>query len=59
MEIQSNIFGEENKDINLKMSSYIKNKKEEGNKIKLKSKDKKEKKEMNNKMNEKNKKIYV
>ena len=41
------------------MSSYIKNKKEEGNKIKLKSKAKKEKKEMNNKMNEKNKKIYV
>ena len=59
LEIQSNIFGEENKDINLKMSSYIKNKKEEGNKIKLKSKAKKEKKEMNNKMNEKNKKIYV
>ena len=56
LEIQSNIFGEENKDINSKMNSYIKNKKEEENKIKLKSKTKKEKEEINNKMNEKNKK---
>ena len=35
LEIQSNIFGEENKDINSKMYNHIKNKKEEiENKIK-------------------------
>ena len=57
LEIQSNIFGEENKDINSKMYNHIKNKKEEiENKIKLKEKIKKEKEEINNKINEQNKK---
>ena len=57
LEIQSNIFGEEKKDINSKMYNYIKNKNEEiKNKIKLKEKIKREKEEINNKINEQNKK---
>ena len=56
LEIQSNIFGEEKKDINSKMYNYIKNKNEEiKNKIKLKEKIKREKEEINNKINEQNK----
>ena len=57
LEFQSNIFGEQNKDINTKMNDYIKNKnKEKENKLKLKEKIQKEKSEMNNKINDKNKK---
>ena len=57
LEIQSNIFGEEKKDINSKMYNYIKNRNEEiKNKIKLKEKIKREKEEINNKINEQNKK---
>ena len=57
LEFQSNIFGEQNKDINTKMDNYIKNKnKEKENKLKLKEKIQKEKSEMNNKINDKNKK---
>ena len=57
LEIQSNIFGEEKKDINSKMYNYIKNKNEEiKNKIKMKEKIKREKEEINNKINEQNKK---
>ena len=57
LEIQSNIFDEQNKDINSQIYNYIKNKKEEiENKLKLKEKIKKEKEEINNKINEQNKK---
>ena len=59
LENQSNIFGEENKDINTKMDDYIKNKKEEKeNKLKLKEKieKEKEKEELNSKINGQNKK---
>ena len=59
LENQSNIFGEENKDIYTKMDDYIKNKKEEKeNKLKLKEKieKEKEKEELNSKINGQNKK---
>ena len=57
LENQSNIFGEENKDINTKMDDYIKNKKEEKeNKLKLKEKIEKEKGETNSKIKVQNKK---
>ena len=57
LEYQSNIFGEENKNINTKMDDYIKNKNEEKeNKIKLKEKIEKEREELNNKINVQNKK---
>ena len=39
VDYNSNIFGEENKDINTKINNYIKNKKQEKeNKLKLKEK---------------------
>ena len=57
LEYQSNIFGEENKNINKKMDDYIKNKNEEKeSKIKLKEKIEKEREELNNKINVQNKK---
>ena len=57
LQYQSDIFGEENKDINSKMNKYIKNEKEEKeNKIKLKEKIKKANEEKANKINGQNKK---
>ena len=57
LEYQSNIFGEQNKDINTKINDYINNKnKEKERKLKLKEKNKKENEEINNKINEHNKK---
>ena len=57
LEVQSNIFSEQDKDLNSQMYNYVKNKKEEfENKLKMKEKIKKEKEEINNKINEQNKK---
>ena len=57
LDYNSNIFGEENKDINTKINNYIKNKKQEKeNKLKLKEKTEKEKEELSNKIKEQNKK---
>ena len=57
LDYSSNIFGEKNKDINTKMNNYInKQKQERENKLKLREKIKREKEELNNKINEQNKK---